>query len=151
MAGKRSKRRREKKRVPRIDATLPEFDRTAVPENLLTRRQLRDQGLSPGGQDPVAVLRCKYCSYRPDQSCNHPTRAWLWRRDLAKPKRVPTLAQEWALGRAMAARQTCPLCLRRYFVCLPLRTKGSCDACFEGYEPSPDTYITPPAKHLLAA
>lgn len=130
---------------------VSEFDRTAVPENLLTRRQLRDQGLSPGGQDPVAVLRCKYCSYRPDQSCNHPTRAWLWRRDLAKPKRVPTLAQEWALDRAMAARQTCPLCLRRYFVCLPLRTKGSCDPCFEGYEPSPDTYITPPAKHLLAA
>ncbi|MER6129752.1 hypothetical protein ABT173_45800 [Streptomyces sp. NPDC001795] len=33
----------------------------------------------------------------------------------------------------------------------PLRTKGSCDPCFSGYEPSPDTYITPPAKHLLAA
>ncbi|MEU2744630.1 hypothetical protein ABZ656_57945, partial [Streptomyces sp. NPDC007095] len=66
-------------------------------------------------------------------------------------KRVPTIAQEWALDRAMAARQTCPKCKRRYYFCLPLRTKGSCDPCSEGYEPSPDTYTPPPAKHLLAA
>ncbi|MBL3805040.1 hypothetical protein ACWGSE_24200 [Streptomyces diastaticus] len=26
-----------------------------------------------------------------------------------------------------------------------------CDPCAKGYEPSPDTYTAPPAKHLLAA
>ncbi len=34
---------------------------------------------------------------------------------------------------------------------VPLRTQGCCDPCHKGHEPSPDTYITPPAKHLLAA
>lgn len=38
--------------------------------------------------------------------------------DLARPKRVPTLAQKWALDRAMAARQTCPEFSRRYWFCL---------------------------------
>ncbi|RPK27515.1 hypothetical protein EES37_36975 [Streptomyces sp. ADI91-18] len=149
----RRKRRREPKRVPRSDATLPEHDRGAIPEGLLTRRQLREKGLSPGGHDPVAILRCKYCAYRPDQSCNHPTRGWLYREDFARPKRVPTLAQEWALDRAMAARSTCPQCRRRYFYCLPLRTQGCCDPCHRGYEPSPDTYFpsTAPAPRRLAA
>ncbi|WP_302185548.1 hypothetical protein [Streptomyces sp. AC555_RSS877] len=63
-------------------------------------------------------MRCKYCAYRPDQSCNHPTRAWLYSVELARPKRVPTLAQEEALDRAMAARSTCPTCRRRYYFCL---------------------------------
>ncbi|MFZ3492295.1 RRQRL motif-containing zinc-binding protein [Streptomyces sp. 5.8] len=92
------------------DAANPlvsEHDRGALPKGLLTRRQLRAKGLSPGGHDPVAVLRCTYCALRPDQSCNHPTRGWLYDVSLARPKRVPTLAQEWALDRAMAARQTC--------------------------------------------
>jgi hypothetical protein len=37
---------------------------------------------------------------------------------LARPKRTPTLAQERALDHAMAARQTCPRCRRRYYFCL---------------------------------
>ncbi|MFI2471524.1 hypothetical protein ACH475_35000 [Streptomyces globisporus] len=41
------------------------------------RRQLRALGLRPGGHDPVAVLRCRSCAYRPGQACIHPTRAWL--------------------------------------------------------------------------
>uniref|UniRef100_UPI002F9196DC RRQRL motif-containing zinc-binding protein n=1 Tax=Streptomyces sp. NBC_01562 TaxID=2975879 RepID=UPI002F9196DC len=149
---RRKRRRREAKRIPRSEALLPEFDRAAVPEGLATRRQLRDMGLSPGGNDgPVAILRCKYCSYRPDQSCNHPTRGFLLRVDLATPKRIPTLAQERALDRAMAARSTCPRCRRRYYFCLPLRTQGVCDPCHQGFEPSPDTVMTSPATHRLAA
>lgn len=148
---RKKRRRREVERTPRDQAGLPEYDRRDIPEGLVTRRQLRDMNLSPGGQSPVGILRCKLCLHRPDWSCRHPTRGYLVRLDLAKPKRVPTIAQEWALDRAMAARQTCPKCKRRYYFCLPLRTKGSCDPCFEGYEPSPDTYTTPPAKHLLAA
>jgi hypothetical protein len=82
------------KREPRSTATLPEYDRSAVPEGLVTRRQLRALNLSPGGHEPVAVLRCKACAYRPDQACIHPTRAWLYSVELARPKRTPTLAQE---------------------------------------------------------
>ncbi|MGW1328165.1 RRQRL motif-containing zinc-binding protein [Streptomyces antibioticus] len=146
-------RRRELKKVPRSTATLEEFDRRSCPEGLVTRRQLRERGLCPGGYGPVAVLRCKYCAYRPDQSCNHPTRAWLYDVKNARPKRTPTLAQEWALDRAMAARSTCPQCLRRYYFCLPLRTQGCCDPCARGYEPSADTYFasTAPVIHRLAA
>ncbi|MFC4465226.1 RRQRL motif-containing zinc-binding protein [Streptomyces xiangluensis] len=98
---------------------VSEFGRGAVPEGLVTRRQLRDMGLSPGGNNgPVAILRCKWCSHRPQWSCTHPTRGFLLRVDLAKPKRVPTLAQEWALDRAMAARPTCSECGRRFHICL---------------------------------
>ncbi|MER7321865.1 hypothetical protein ABZ697_27415 [Streptomyces albidoflavus] len=71
--------------------------------------------LSPGAnQGPVAILRCKLCATRPHWACLHPTRGYLFRIDLATPpRRTPTLAQEAALDRAMAARQTCPACLRR--------------------------------------
>ncbi|MFJ8848525.1 RRQRL motif-containing zinc-binding protein [Streptomyces cyaneofuscatus] len=101
-------------RVPRSDAALPEFDRGAVPEGLVTRRVLREMGLSPGDNEgPVAILRCRLCATRPQWSCRHPTRGFLLRVDLAKPKRVPTLAQELALDRAMAARSTCSRCSRR--------------------------------------
>ncbi|MEV6133192.1 RRQRL motif-containing zinc-binding protein [Streptomyces violaceusniger] len=130
---------------------IPQYDRGAVPDGLATRRQLRDMNRSPGGQDPVAVLRCKVCAYRPDWSCAHPTRGWLYRVDRAKPKRTPTLAQEEALDRAMAARQTCPECRRRYQYCLPLRTLGSCLECHDGTPADPDSYIAPRNGHDLAA
>ncbi|GAA2638628.1 RRQRL motif-containing zinc-binding protein [Streptomyces axinellae] len=104
---RKKRRRREVTRVPRGDAGLPEYDRSTVPEGLVTRRQLRELGLSPGGNEgPVAILRCKLCATRPQWSCTRPTRGFLLRVDLAAPKRVPTLAQEWALDQAMAARQT---------------------------------------------
>jgi len=138
------RRRREVKRVPRSDSTLPEYDRSAVPEGLVTRRQLRDLSLSPGGHGPVAVLRCKCCSYRPQWSCLHPTRGWLYRVDLAKPKRVPTIAQEWALDRAMAARQTCPDCGRRFYGCLSKKL-GCCLECFDGTPVDPSSYFASPA------
>jgi hypothetical protein len=146
------KQRRQAVRVPRTGSGLPEYDRGAT-EGLATRRQLRALGLSPGGHDPVGVLRCKRCAYRPGQACIHPTRAWLYRLDLAVPKRVPTLAQEWALDRAMAARTTCPICRRRYIYCLPLRSLGSCLECHDGTPADPGSYIAPPAPdvHRLAA
>ncbi|MFJ3608663.1 RRQRL motif-containing zinc-binding protein [Streptomyces anulatus] len=134
--------RREVTRVPRSDAMLPEFDRGTVPEGLVTRRALRDMGLSPGdNRGPVAILRYRLCGTRPQWSCRHPTRGFLLRVDLAGPKRIPTLAQELALDRAVAARRTCPKCSRRYCYCLPLRTVGSCDPCAQGYEPTLGTYI----------
>ncbi|MFC4506135.1 MULTISPECIES: RRQRL motif-containing zinc-binding protein [Streptomyces] len=141
------------------DGSFPEYGnnqapgavavRTAVrgkgpvpPGGLATRRQLRTLGLSPGGHDPVARLICRGGNRW----------AWLYRVDLAVPKRTPTLAQEEALDRAMAARQTCPECRNRYYGCLPLRSQGRCDPCEMGIEPSPDTVMIPaPDTHRLAA
>lgn len=110
-----------------------------APPGLATRRQLRAKGLRPGGQDPVAQIECR----------RGLRRAWLYRIDLALPKRTPTLAQEEALDKAMAARQTCPRCKRRYFHCLPLRTLGCCLECHDGTPAPPDSYIAP--QHQLAA
>jgi hypothetical protein len=110
---------------------------------LATRRQLRALGLSPGGQEPIAVLTWR----------RGLRTAWFYRIELALPKRVPTLAQEWALDRAMAARQTCPKCRRRYHYCLPLRTQGCCNECNGGSAADPRDYTAPPAPdaHRLAA
>jgi len=142
---RKRRRPREVKRVPRSDALLPEYDRTAVPEGLVTRRQLRDMGLSPGDNEgPVAILRCKCCSYRPQWSCLHPTRGFLLRVDLAKPKRTPTLAQEEALDQAMAARQTCGDCGRRFYFCLSKKL-GRCLECFDGTPVDPSSYFASPA------
>ncbi|GHD52239.1 RRQRL motif-containing zinc-binding protein [Streptomyces galbus] len=139
------------KLLPRGAQGLPEYDRGACPDHLVTRRQLRAREVSPGGYGPVAILRCAQCRTRPWRSCTHRTRAYLYDLRLARPKRVPTLPQEWALDRAMAARQTCGTCRRRYFHCLPLKTLGSCLECFDGTPADPATYIAPPATHLLAA
>jgi hypothetical protein len=110
--------------------------------NLATRRQLREMGLRPGGQEPVARIECR----------SGKRWAWLYRIDLAKPKLPMTLAKEAALDKAMAKRQTCPgPCGRRYFHCLPLKTLGSCLECYDGTPADPASYIAPPAKHLLAA
>ncbi|MBK3618189.1 hypothetical protein JHN50_26665 [Streptomyces sp. MBT98] len=63
-----------------------------------------------------------------------------------------TFAKEVALDKAMAARQTCPgPCGRRYFHCLPLKTLGSCLECYDGTPADPASYVSPLAKHLLAA
>ncbi|MFD0068716.1 RRQRL motif-containing zinc-binding protein [Streptomyces sp. NPDC127574] len=138
----RKKRRpREVKRTPRSDALLPEYDCGAVPEGLVTRRQLRDMRLSPGdNHGPVAILRCKGCLYRPQWSCTHPTRGFLLRIDLAKPKRTPTVAQERSLDQAMAARQTCTICLRRFYICLSKKL-GCCLECHDGTPAHPSTYV----------
>ncbi|MFF8234734.1 RRQRL motif-containing zinc-binding protein [Streptomyces caelestis] len=127
---------------------LPQYDWRTAPEGLATRRQLRSQGLRPGGQEPVAILRCKACATRPHRACTRP--AYLYRVDLALSVRPMTLAKEAALDKAMAARSTCPLCRRRYHHVLPLRTLGSCLECHDGTPADPATYIAPPG-HTLAA
>ncbi|MFE7948236.1 RRQRL motif-containing zinc-binding protein [Streptomyces sp. NPDC057426] len=124
------------------DGSLPVFRwKQAGRKNLATRRQLREMGLRPGGQEPVARIECR-----------GGTRfAWLYRIDQAVPKIPMTLAKEAALDRAMAARQTCPSCGRRYFHCLPLRTLGSCLECHDGTPAAPNSYVAPPPAHRLAA
>ncbi|SOD67092.1 hypothetical protein SAMN06297387_12860 [Streptomyces zhaozhouensis] len=133
-------------------STFPTYEWGEAPEGLVTRRQLREMDLSPGGHGPVAQLRCRRCLYYPLRDCTR--KALLYRTDVARPKRVPTLAQELALDRAMAARQTCPLCHRRYTYCLPLARLGSCVPCHDGTPADPTTYTTPadgPHDQALAA
>jgi hypothetical protein len=81
-------------------AGMPAFDFRCAPAGLLTRRQLRAAGLAPGGQEPYARL-----VWKRDRRW-----AWLYRADLARPKRTPTPAQLDAVGKALAARQICAGC-----------------------------------------
>jgi hypothetical protein len=93
-----------------------------APRGLATRRQLRERRLRPGGQEPVAAIECR----------GGKRKAWLYEIDKALPVRPMTLAKEAALDKAMAKRQTCPSCQRRYYRCLPLRRLGSCLECYDG-------------------
>ncbi|MEV2264559.1 RRQRL motif-containing zinc-binding protein [Streptomyces anulatus] len=123
------------------DGSIPVFRwKQAGRTGLATRRQLRDMGLRPGGQEPAARIECR----------GGQRFAWLYRIDLAKPKFAMTFAKEAALDKAMAARQTCGTCGRRYFHCIPLKTLGSCLECHDGTPADPTSYIAP-AEHRLAA
>ena len=79
---------------------LPAFDFGCAPAELLTRRQLRDKGLSPGGQEPYARL-----VWKRDRRW-----AWLYVEDRARPKRTASPAQFAAIGNALAARRVCAVC-----------------------------------------
>lgn len=83
-----------------IDHGTPTFQYKCAPDGLLTRRQLRNAGLAPGGQEPWAQL-----VWRRDRR-----RAWLFRIDLARPKRAATPAQLVAIEAALAARRVCAIC-----------------------------------------
>ena len=72
------------------------------PKACYTIRQLRARGLRPGGQPVTAQILWNH----------HGTRrvAYLYRADLALPKRQATPAQLAAISKALAARRTCPAC-----------------------------------------
>lgn len=102
----------------RVIGGMPAFDFGCAPTGLLTRRQLRDQGLAPGGHEPYARLVWK----------RGRRWAWLWRSDLATPKRTCTPAQRTAVGKALRARQVCVLCGPVSY-CVR-RTDRLCGDCF---------------------
>lgn len=97
---------------------LPVFKYKFAPSGLLTRRQLRAARLCPGGQEPYALL-----VWRRGQRW-----AWLYRSDLARPKRVPSSAQLAALDKAIGARQTCRECGQRQTYCVST-ADGRCAEC----------------------
>lgn len=102
---------------------LPTWRYGYAPRRLLTRRQMRAQGLAPGGAAPVAQV-----VVRVERRYRRETRARLWDRDELVAKRVPSPAQLVALEHALAARRWCPSCSRDVGYCIPT-SLGECIAC----------------------
>lgn len=102
---------------------LPTFWWKGAPEGYATRRQLRAAGLRPNGQEIAAQVLWR--------GIGGTRAAYLYRVDLARPKRTATAAQLVAVDKALAARRTCPTCglLRPYFI---PRSLGECLDCAEG-------------------
>ncbi len=99
---------------------LPTYPYRTAPTGLATIRQLRAAGLRPGGQDIAAQIlwrRGKRVAY-------------LYRIDLAKPKRTATPAQLAAIDKALTARRTCPTCHQVRDYCIPL-SLGECVDCHD--------------------
>ncbi len=102
---------------------FPTFPYRMAPDTLATRRQLRAEGLRPGGCDPVAQILWRHKKQR--------RVAYLYRRDLAKPKRAATPAQLAVINQMLIARRTCSTCgiLRDYYI---PRSIGECLTCHTG-------------------
>lgn len=105
---------------------LPTYPYRLAPGGLATMRQLRARGLRPGGQDIAAQILWKH------RGAGRTSRrvAYLYREDLAKPKRTATPLQMIAIGRALAARHTCVTCgvVRDYH----MPRSGECNECCRG-------------------
>ena len=102
---------------------FPTFPFHHAPDGLATRRQLRADGLCPNGYDPVAQILWRHRKQR--------RVAYLYRRDLAAPKRVATPAQLAAVAKALRARRTCRTCgvVCDYYI---PRRSGACLICQPG-------------------
>ncbi|MDD9378899.1 hypothetical protein M8Z33_19990 [Streptomyces sp. ZAF1911] len=105
----------------------PTYPWNLAPLGLATRRQLREQGLRPGGQDVVAQVLWHSNRYRrpgtPGIRAAH-----LYEIGQAKPVRPMTPAKTAALAKANAARRTCPACRRDAGYVIPA-SLGMCIPC----------------------
>src|SRR5438309_13651 len=101
---------------------MPTYPYRWAPKGLLTRRQLRANGLRPGRQGITAQIIWKHKGKR--------RVAYLYRADLAKPKRQATPAQLTAIQAALRARRTCPACGSEKDYYIPL-SFGECNDCAE--------------------
>ncbi|MFJ7590773.1 RRQRL motif-containing zinc-binding protein [Streptomyces sp. NPDC097617] len=100
---------------------IPTYPWRLAPEGMATRRQLRAEGLRPGGQ-PIAaqLLRARFR--------RGPLVAYLYLIELAKPVR-PMTSRKWsALALAMLARRTCPECSTDAGYVIPA-SLGMCVPC----------------------
>jgi hypothetical protein len=95
------------------------FSYRTAPEGLATRRQLRQQGLRPGGQPVVARIVWRHGRRHAD----------LFYIALARPKRTATPAQCAAVDKALAARRTCGKCgvVQSYYIPRRSRACHDCD------------------------
>lgn len=97
---------------------IPTYPYHCAPAGLATMRQLRAQGLRPGGQSPVAQILWR-----------KGTRvAYLYRVEAAKPKREATNAQLIAIATALMARRFCHTCGQAKPYYIP-RRYGCCYRC----------------------
>jgi hypothetical protein len=97
-----------------------------APACYATTRQLRQAGLRPGGQPVAAQVLWR--------GVGGTRTAYLYRLDLARPKRTATPRQRAAIERALIARRTCPTCRRVRPYYIP-RSLGECLDCHEGRNP----------------
>jgi hypothetical protein len=105
--------------------SLPTYPYHWAPAGLYTIRQLRAKGLRPGGQPIAAQILWRHRK--------NIRVAFLYREDLAKPKRTATPAQLAAIAKALRARRTCPACghLRDYYI---PRSLGECNDCYDSHD-----------------
>ncbi|MCP2343382.1 RRQRL motif-containing zinc-binding protein [Actinomadura rupiterrae] len=106
---------------------VPTYPWRMAPGHLLTRRQLTARGLRPGGQTVVAQVMWQSRRTRGVRE------AYLYDARLALPKRTASPRQRVALGKAMAARRTCPECRTDVGYVIP-RSLGACLDCAESWE-----------------
>ncbi|WP_308016554.1 RRQRL motif-containing zinc-binding protein [Jidongwangia harbinensis] len=97
---------------------IPTYPFKFAPDGYATRRQLHAKNLRPGGQSVAAQLM-----WRKGKRV-----AYLYRIDLALPKRTATAAQLAALDKANRAKRTCPDCGHLQPYIIPRRT-GACLDC----------------------
>ncbi|MGW5738940.1 MULTISPECIES: RRQRL motif-containing zinc-binding protein [Streptomyces] len=102
---------------------IPTYPWRYAPDGLATRRQLRAQGLRPGGQSIAAQVMLRHRGRKSGAKV-----AYLYRVDRAKPVRPMTSRRCGALALAMLARRTCPVCGVVYSYCLPT-SLGMCVPC----------------------
>lgn len=105
---------------------VPTFNYRHAPRGLATRRQLAAKGLTPGRQGIAAQILWR----------RGRRRAFLYREDLARPKREATPAQMRAIMRAWVALSTCPTCGREFDHYIPRRF-GECLECHEAGASAP--------------
>ncbi len=99
---------------------IPTYWWHGAPPGYATRRQLRACGLCPGRQPVAAQILWR--------GVGGVRTAYLYRLDLARPKRIASAAQLAALDKAMQARRTCPTCRQLCPYVIP-RSLGECLDC----------------------
>ena len=99
---------------------FPTFPFHYAPDGLATRRQLRAKGLRLNGQPVFAQILWRHR--------RQVRTAYLYRLDMAAPKRPATPAQLIAVAKALTARRTCRHCgvTRPYYI---PRSTGACLIC----------------------
>ncbi|QNA74185.1 hypothetical protein C8250_021760 [Streptomyces sp. So13.3] len=101
---------------------MPTYPWRFAPDGLATRRQLRAQGLRPGGHPVVAQVMCR------TRRAGVIRVAYLYEIRHAKKVRPMTVAKWASHAAAMKARRTCPQCQIEAGYVIPT-SLGSCIPC----------------------
>ncbi len=109
-------------------ADPPVYPWRSAPGHLATRAQLAAAGLRPGRQGVQGLLLwASRRGGRPRTPEGH-RYAYLFDIRLARPRLPVSAARAASLARALAARQTCPRCGKRFGYVLSARL-GYCNPC----------------------